>query len=673
MLSETIYTIDDIMTTAALGAATPNQTAYTYDIDQATKVLSDTDTGQLVMQDEGKTEDNTYIYYRQGGKDEQGNSYGMHDGVYYNEQSIVMSEANSLLIYYGMYNTGTKATDENLVTRLASTSENDTKSLESKGFNIRRIGYSDTAEGLEIDLYTAFKEETRKIIKKDSTETNSYTLQCINNLMDIMSQNISNSTISLNEKLTELTGKEQLKKFLTLDKSEVINNTFVGKFVADGIEVTRLEIYNIYRYTLAKRHVYASPFMTYKLRFWNKDTNTYDEYTTSWDGYDRNHNLVAKDSNGKCVAIKLDEDGNITGIKEYTSKTYTVTDKDGNVTVVASDEMEDGWKTLAAKDWINLTYNDLGVDITVVGWFGPTTEDELKNWIQQVFPAMVIPGKVPEWLKITVPGSSTNSTELWLNKWDKWYTAEDKNSELANKNYNESTGENKGNIKTDSDTNDDTATNDYSTYYLMYSLWMTDYNAWLSREDHPLVFWEDTGITYQSDWWEKGNTYRDYYGYLWNNESLCAVKITDSILIKDTFNDGGERLLIPIEGYSTYIYVEGSEPISTYVNRAKATESSDIVTEKIGSETYSYYYTTSLNMTSRDAITIGDANEDGTLDDYTVDTSSTYYKKKRQDDITFSAVYLETKYTLATFPSELFASFNTKEVRAARLITVTQQ
>jgi hypothetical protein len=505
MLSEVIYTIDDTMTTAALGAATPNEIAYDDNVGYI-------DANQLVMQDAdmfyGETDgtNGNAVYYKQGEKI--GNS-----NYYYNEQSIVVSEANSKYIDKGVYTTTDLIANFNGVKELNLTS--------------KRIGYNEEITGsTEQERYINTKISNRKIASNES-----YTINCLNNLMDIICQNISNSAVSLdtNKKLgTSLIGTETLSNFFTISKSTVLDKSFVGQYLSEDMTVTRLELYNVYRYTLAKRHVYASPYFIYKLRFIN--STGYVEYTTTWDGYDSTGAIAAKDSSGN-----------------------TVSSFNG--------------KVLAARDYVNATYNDFGVDITVDGC---TITDE------------------------------TN----------------------------------------------------------------TDYIAWKNSGTYPLVFWEDTGISYQSDWYESSNPYKAYYGYLWNNDSLCAVKITASVLVTDTLSDGTTRYLLPIEGYSTYIYVAGSDAKIAYANR------STTATAGIDS---SYFMATGLSEKTRSSITLGDNNDDGNADDDAADSNYTYYKRKRTDTIKYSSVYLETEYSITTFPSSLTSEYGIEKVRSARLVSVTKQ
>lgn len=436
MLSEVFYNIDDALTASSLGASTPNIDAYigsAYYPEQ----------GQLILQD--TFTNSSYVNYKQG----------ENNGVIYNEQVVMMSELNSTLISNGRHDAA-KLTDPNNIKY-----EEDAAALKRLGFTYGIVN------GSEFDSYVNYKEDLREI-----TSNEAYTLKVINNLISSTYTNFTQNTVSI-PKVTALNSASTLKEKFNIGKEAVLNKAFLGNYLSTDIDITRLEIYNVYRYTLAKRHVYASPYLTYTV-------NGVAGYT--WDGY----NL------------------------------------DGTVSTKAKITLSNGKQTNAVKDMVNATskgetttingtacIKSSGIDINVSGWQGPTTEDELKDLLQTLYPAMIIRGRVPAHLNGIID-------------------------------------ENK----------------DYAIYDMMKGLWRLDYSAWNARNTYPLIFWEDTGVTHQTTWWAKTNSLKDTYGYLWNNDSKKVIKITDNILT----TDASGRKLLPVEGYSVFAYVIGKDVTFKYNN-----------------------------------------------------------------------------------------------------------
>ena len=441
MLSEVFYNIDDALTASTLGAATPNTDAYMGSTDYPEQ-------GQIVLQDTLDT--SSLVNYKQDGATGLGN---------YNEQKIVRSELNSNLINNGRYDAATVSNPNNI-------------SSQSDAAALKRLGYTSAYDSSdEYSSYITYKNTTRTI---DDTEV--YTLKAVNDLLDVTYTNFTQSLVAA-PKVTSLTN---VADNFCIKKDSVLDKAFLGNYLNSDITITRLEIYNLYRYTLAERHVYASPYMTYKV-------NGVSGYT--WDGY------------------------NMDGTKS--TKPYIT--------------LSNGTTTNAVRDMINNTAmgssgKTTGIDISVSGFCKYTIEDDgakgndndFKDLMQELYPAMVIPGRVPDWM--------TGVTD-----------------------------------------------SDYDMYNLMKALWQVDLDAWNNRSSYPLVFWEDTGITCQRSWWDSGNYLKYSYGYLWNNSSQKVIKINNSVLT----TDASGRLLLPIEGYSVYGYVADKNITTQYNNFSELADSTN--------------------------------------------------------------------------------------------------
>ena len=336
--------------------------------------------------------------------------------------------------------------------------------------------------------------------------------------------------------------------------------------MSSDITITRLEIYNLYRYTLAERHVYASPYMSYTV-------NGVSGYT--WDGY------------------------NMDGTKS--TKPYIT--------------LSNGTSTNAVRDMINNTAmgssgKTTGIDISVSGFLSRVSdinnEESFKDLMQELYPAMVIPGRVPSWM--------TGVTD-----------------------------------------------SDYDMYNLMKGLWKTDLEAWNNRSSYPLIFWEDTGITCQTSWWDSGNYLKYSYGYLWNNSSQKVIKITDNVLT----TDASGRLLLPIEGYAVYGYVADKSITTRYNNFSNLADSTNgTLSRKV------------------DRVILGDFNADGSIEDKS-STGKVYENRKKDAEICYTGVYMEVTFDVVMFPNNStdpnstdsflnLAAFSTQPVTQARLVTITK-
>lgn len=543
MLSEVFYNIDDALTASTLGAATPNTDAYMYSIpkDEAGNVINEyPEQGQIILQDTLDT--SSLVNYKQDGATGFGN---------YNEQVIVTSELNSNLINNGRYDAGKVSNPDNI-------------SSQSDAAALKRLGYtSECNSDNEYQSYITYKEKVRNI-----DDTDAYALKTVNNLLDVTYTNFTQSLVAA-PKINSLTN---VADNFCIKKDSVLDKAFLGNYLSSDINITRLEIYDIYRYTLAERHVYASPYMTYTV-------NGVSGYT--WDGY------------------------NIDGTKSSAP----------NIT------LSNGTTTNAVRDMINNTAmgasgKTTGIDISISGFCKYTIEDDgvkgndndFKDLMQELYPAMVIPGREPEWF--------------------------DKN------NAEES---------------------DYDMYNLMKALWEVDLEAWNSRGSYPLVFWEDTGITCQTSWWDSGNYLKYSYGYLWNNSSQRVIKITDNVLT----TDASGRLLLPIEGYAIYGYVADTGITTKYNNLSELADSTNGTLSR-----------------KKDRIKLGDFNADNSIDDKS-STGKVYENRKKDAEICYTGVYMEVAFDVVMFPNNStdpnskdsfinLAAFSTQPVTQARLVTITK-
>lgn len=527
MLSEVFYNIDDALTASTLGAATPNTDAYMGSTNYPEQ-------GQIVLQDTLDT--SSLVNYKQDGATGFGN---------YNEQKIVRSELNSNLINNGRYDAATVSNPNNI-------------SSQSDAAALKRLGYTSAYDSSdEYTSYINYKNTTRNI---DSTEA--YTLKAVNDLLDVTYTNFTQSLVAA-PKVTSLTN---VADNFCIKKDSVLDKAFLGNYLSSDITITRLEIYNLYRYTLAERHVYASPYMSYTV-------NGVSGYT--WDGY------------------------NMDGTKS--TKPYIT--------------LSNGTSTNAVRDMINNTAmgssgKTTGIDISVSGFLSRVSdinnEESFKDLMQELYPAMVIPGRVPSWM--------TGVTD-----------------------------------------------SDYDMYNLMKALWQVDLDAWNNRSSYPLVFWEDTGITCQTSWWDSGNYLKYSYGYLWNNSSQKVIKINNSVLT----TDASGRLLLPIEGYSVYGYVADKNITTQYNNFSELADSTNgTLSRKV------------------DRVILGDFNADGSIEDKS-STGKVYENRKKDAEICYTGVYMEVTFDVVMFPNNStdpnstdsflnLAAFSTQPVTQARLVTITK-
>ena len=554
MLSEVFYNIDDALTASTLGAATPNTDAYMYNTKEDNGVTHIyPEQGQIVLQD--ALDESSYVNYKQGNG--------------YNEQKVVLSELNSNLINNGRYDAARVVNMSNIYT------ENDVADM-------KRLGYTATAtEDIKNNEFQSYINYKKKIRNIDMTDE--YALKTVNNLLDVTYTNFTQNLIAA----PKVTSLATVGDNFTISKNNVLDKAFLGNYLNSDIKITRLEMYNVYRYTLAERHVYASPYISYII-------NNVPGYT--WDGY--NADGTKSTAPNLTVNIVL-EDGTVT-----TKVTNAVKDMINNTSVGGNTTVsgQTAKKTSAIK---------IEIDNEEERWIGPEidNEEKFKNFMQDLYPAMVIPGREPEWME-------------------------------------------------------DIEDSDYDAYRVMKWLWERDGEAFNNRGSLPLIFWEDTGITYQTSWWSDSNSLKNTYGYLWNNNSAKPIEITDNILIKDDSN----RLLLPIEGYSIYAYVGNnvlSSPSNNYYNLSDLADSTNGVLSK--------------KLTH---VKLGDTNGDGVIDD-ALSGDIVYRNRKKDADICYTGVYMEVAFDVIMFPnnstdentSDSFlnlAEFSTQPVTQARLVTITK-
>lgn len=534
MLSEVFYNIDDSLTASTLGASTPNADAYmgstTYP-----------EQGQLILQD--TLTDSSYVNYKQGSV----------AGVVYNEQRVVMSELNSNLINNGRHDAA----------RLTDTSNIKTT---SDAAALKRLGFtSGIVNSDEFKSYVNYKTTNRTV-----TGTEGYTLKVVNNLLSTTYTNFTQSTVAA-PTLNSLNNVSTLRTNFCIGKDSVLNKAFLGNYLNSDINITRLEIYDIYRYTLAERHVYASPYMTYSV-------NGSGGYT--WDGYGLTGTASSKSK------ITLSNGTASNAVRDMINTTSL-----GSVVTVNG----------TSSRYMN------GIDIQVSGWQGPTDEEAFKDLMQEIYPAMVVRGRVPAYMQPVVQES------------------------------------------------------DYAMYDMMRALWQYDLAAWNARGTYPLVFWEDTGISYQTSWWAADNYLKSSYGYLWNNNSRNVIKITNNVLT----TDASGRQLLPIEGYSVYSYVRDKGVNTKYNNFSNLGDSSS------GNLAY-----------KKTSVVLGDYDSNGTIDDKSV-SGVIYENRKKSSNLYHSGVYMEIAFDVIMFPNNStdpnttdsflnLAEFSTQEVTQARLVTITK-
>lgn len=555
MLSEVIYTIDDAVVASALGAITPNNIV----VENAFGVTTpnNTDTGQLLI----TTDDNTEAVDKNVRKIKKGEYTPA-------EKAIIESESV------------TDAT--NLIWELENAKTNNDEALTSilETEIAKKSQYSSSSV-----FVTGAGEKFKKAVGYDNTKTNSrtpkptdtqmYTL--LSRVGSLISNNLSNSTATKQPEIIDTFDTTKVGNALKIKNSDLKTNSFVGDYLASDIDITRLEAYSVYKYTLAKRHIYASPWFEYEVK-----VNGVWKGPYTWDG----ENILDSDEIAKSSSPEI----------ELSIK------KDGTIT-----------KTKAIKDMVNTTdKNCNGIEIKISGFI-----------------------------------KDPNSNAPALNK--------------------------------------------------MKEVESRDKDAFENRATTPLIFFEDTGITCQTSWYDytvEGKHYTNElnkeYGFLWNNDSHSAILINKNSLTEvndntpykdktkvytkpDDYTIGtGKIPVIPIEGYASYIYVKGnSGAIKRKYNSFSSTATNTVDTPKT---------CISTGIANKDVrITFGDYDNNGTLDD---EASADEYKEpfgykeaSSRPKLFNTSLYVEAKYKVKTFITGTMFNigpYNTKDARVSKLVSITK-
>lgn len=443
--------------------------------------------------------------------------------------------------------------------------------------NTNKSEYSASTEFKKADTITDKKIVYNK--NKPLIAADSQMHKLLNRVGSLISNNLSNSTTITQPEIIDAFDKVEVGNALKIKNSDLKTNSFVGDYLASDIDITRLEAYSAYKYTLAKRHIYASPWFKYAVKVngvWK------DGYT--WDG----NNI-------------LDD----TTIKNDDSMIITLSTKNSTGSNV---------KTTAIRDMVNTTDDRCrGIEIKVSGFISTT-------------------------------GSNAKAVEF----------------DTKNKAQKD-----------------------------------IDKAAYDNRATAPLIFFEDTGITCQTSWYDytvEGKSYTNElnkeYGFLWNGDSHSAILIDKNSLTEvndntpykdktkvytkpdDYIIGQGKIPVIPIDGYTSYIYILGKgiqrkyNPISS-----TSTSTADTLDTSI-----------STGLSNKDArITFGDYNNDGTPDD---EASADEYKEpfgykgaSSRPKIFNTSLYVEAKYKVKTFiTGTMFniGDYNTQDVRVSKLVSLTK-
>lgn len=477
------------------------------------------------------------------------------------------------------------STEQIIVTDDTPTTEADYSSTEKQIIASERALDASDKNKSEYSTSTEFKKAdtitNKKIVyNKDSRyikAADSQMHKLLNRVGSLISNNLSNSTTTKQPEIIDAFDKAEVGDALKIKNSDLKTNSFVGDYLASGIDITRLEAYSVYKYTLARRHIYASPWFIYAVKVngvWQ------DGYT--WDG----NNIL--------------DDTTIKNDKKITLSTKDSTGK--NV------------ETTAIRDMVNTTDDKCrGIEIKVSGF-------------------------------ISTPGSNAKAVEF-----DTKY-------------------------KTQKD---------------------IDKAAYNNRATTPLIFFEDTGITCQTSWYDytvEGKSYTNElnkeYGFLWNNDPHSAIlidknsltEVNDNTPYKDktkVYNKPADYIIgqgkipvIPIDGYASYIYIMGKGIQRKYNTIAStSTSTADTIDTCI-----------STGITNKDVrITFGDCDNNGTLDDEaSVDEYKEpfgYKEASSRPKIFNTSLYVEAKYTVKTFITGTMFSkgdYNTKDVRVSKFVSLTK-
>jgi hypothetical protein len=390
------------------------------------------------------------------------------------------------------------------------------------------------------------------------SESDVRTKALINNIISIIETGINNTPIDNSiDRVGNIMSVGNLNSSTSI---QIPDDSQFKDWIEGDISITRLQIYNVFRYTLAKRHVYASPFMVYSV-------NGVSGYT--WDGSSSSPKL----------------------------------------------NVNSGYSTIntnAVRDMINSTdSNKIGIEILVTGWNGPTNDADFMTYFLNLLNWDVDPSEMDEPI--------TDQPEY------KWY----------------------------------------------YEIWKRDLEAWNNRNTRALIVWEDTGVTNNCDWFDNSNGLNRKYGFLWANNEHTAIKITNDILQKKESKKNNVKLL-PIAGYSVYMYTRGEPTIKTgYNNWIKSISSTKVYGDK------NDVFIPSINTLP---IKIGDYNKSVTNNNDIIEDTSTNSDMQNHmildtqtDSIGDTAIYVEIQYKLIMFKE--FVSYldavegsMSKTIRASRVV-----
>lgn len=238
ILSETIYTIDDSMTASVLGSALP-------ELDASSKVKY----GHLEIQNIKDYEFTSYERF---------------------EKSILASEINSIFI------DGNSKTyrAEGMTSYTSITTADNFSALEAQG--VVKINESRRVENLKI------------------TDTDSTIKTFMSNFSKLVNSNITNGGND-NRVVNNFLSVDEVRNLLTVTKSGNLSNTFYNNLITDNIQVSKVELYNLHKRNIAKRHTYTSPYFRYNIsggvgrdgtpiNYTNLDYKTYKTYENTNDG-----------------------------------------------------------------------------------------------------------------------------------------------------------------------------------------------------------------------------------------------------------------------------------------------------------------------------------------------------------------------------------------------------
>lgn len=541
MLSEVIYTIDDAVVASALGAITPNITDETPNIGQ---ILIDTtdNTGDTVAKNVEYTD---------------------------LEKEIIASEMTTDVSKYATEEDKEKYSKYSTSSRSFTGPE--VTSKKEIGYNLK---YPSTDEYYH---YSQSKADSRA---PKPTDTQMCAL--LNRVGSLINNNLSNSTNIKQPEIVDTFDPTEVGEALKIKNSDLKKNSFVGDYLASDIDITRLEAYSVYKYTLARRHIYASPWFKYEVK-----VNGVWKGPYTWDGENVLDSAEIATSSSPEIELSIKKDGT-------------------------------NLKTKAIRDMVNATdKNCNGIEIKISGWI-----------------------------------NDPNPNAPALNKM-KEFESKDKAA--------------------------------YNTKAII-----------------PLIFFENTGITCQTSWYDytvDGKHYTNElnkeYGFLWNNDPHSAIlinkdsltEVNDNTPYKDKIKvytkpddyiiGQGKIPVIPIEGYTSYIYVKGNSITKRKYNSFSSTATNTVDTPET---------CISTGIANKDArITLGDYDYNGkpgvaaTLDD---EASATEYKKPfgYEDDtkrpkIFNTSLYVEGKYTVKTFiTGDMFnvGPYSTKDVRVSKFVSLSK-